>query len=233
MRILYITEGAHDEPLHALITRVGSDRADLSWPIRPEDLAQYMTRPKRGHGRVLHALRCLAAYAQGLKTRRQEFKGLPDFEFLVATLDNRAPEKAECRTLAGQLDGVLGIAIEEFEAWILSDRQSILSFLSVPQGAFDSCVGSIPYRPERDQNPKATLDCLCEGSDWGVGWDAVIASQFAEEWARCADIDALETNSPRGFKPFSKALAVRMRRAVNLLPLTRSKPSRSRRSAAG
>lgn len=217
MRVLYVTEGEHDEPIQALIRSVAQEKAGLTFPIRQKDAVRFIERPRRGFGRVQEVLKDIAGFRDE-KTRRGEKDGdILNYDVLVALIDKRAKNREKCKSYARKLDAVLGVAIEEFEAWILGDLPSIKTWLGVDKEGVESCGITPSYRAEKDKNPKATLKCLVTESAFSCGWDSLVASQYAMEWQ--PQLDKIEAQCPRGFKPFARQLSSHMRRKANLLPL--------------
>lgn len=99
---------------------------------------------------------------------------------------------------------MLGIAIEEIEAWWLGDRTNTLrwSGLSVRQLAGNRC-GHGAYRAEKDPLPKMTLDAITGLSsrfdrNYGEG-NLDMATDFGENyWRRGARLQEIAQQCPVG-----------------------------------
>jgi len=98
--------------------------------------------------------------------------------------------KEESREKGLFMPTVVGLAIEELEAWLLADAAAVSTVSGVPaKGATQD--------PETIEDPKNTLRQQCEGDTSGRReW------QRHEAIAQAADINALVTRCPKGFKPF-------------------------------
>ena len=136
-----------------------------------------------------------------------------DYAFYVVMLDRRTrPVQDEIKRLLANRDSfVLGIAIEEIEAWWLADRQNALAWSGLQEGLPDNCrYAQKKYSPERDNDPKKTLDELTRCSDefdryYGEG-SVDLASDFAENyWKGFARLDNISRACPKGFRPFQRA----------------------------
>lgn len=215
-----IAEGAIDYVLlGALLERIARDRASYDWPTRPDDLAQIVHIRKRGHGGVVLAVRQVVDYLCSNPP--------PDYAFIVVLLDRRAAAAARevRRLIAGHDLFVFGTAIEEIEAWWLADRSNTLAWLGLKERpAGTDHYWSDAYRPEKDRDPKRTLDSLTLLSDrvdmrYGKG-NTALARGFVDDcWFERADLNAVEAGCPRGFVPFCR---------VATQALTRSRLSEGR-----
>ena len=147
-KIGIIAEGPIDHALlPALLERIARDRAGYNWPVRPEDVAEVFQIRKRGHGGVLETVRKLVA---ALST------DVYDHAFFVIMLDRRTrPVQEEIRTLISPHGRfVMGIAIEEIEAWWLADRRNTLAWA----GMTDSLPATIAATPSRVTMPSGTTN---------------------------------------------------------------------------
>ena len=208
-------EGSIDHCLlAALLERIAQQRANYNWPVSAEDGADLFPIRKRGHGGVRDALH-----------RIVKMLGTPplaDYAVFVAVVDGRSPgalrELRDLVSRAGSERFVLGVAICEIEAWWLADRTATLRWLGFgsgsPQGLRYARAG---YMAEKDDAPKRTLGELTRRSDrldraYGDG-NLELAREFAQSWRSCARLGDLESQCPKGFKPFCKGAAAALRRA--------------------
>jgi hypothetical protein len=122
------------------------------------------------------------------------------------------------RLIAGTHLFVIGIAIEEIEAWWLADRRNTLAWTGLqgePPGQLEYLRQG--YSPEGDQDPKRTLDELTNASPllelrYGRG-NAGLAFEFADRyWSDGADLGAIEIGCPHGFAPFCNEATERLSR---------------------
>ena len=189
------------------------DRADYNWPIAPDDLAELFPIRKRGHGGVLETVRNLVSALSN---------EVYDHAFYVILLDRRTRTvQKEVRRLLSKHDGfVLGIAIEEIEAWWLADRTNTLTWAGLRGGMPKDCRYAAPgYSSERDKDLKKTLHELTLRSNrfdrtYGEG-NVDMAREFAEEhWRRSARLDELRVQCPRGYKPFEQSITQEFRSAA-------------------
>ena len=114
---------------------------------------------------------------------------------------------------------VLGIAIEEIEAWWLADRTNTLAWSGFSAGLPPGCrYGSRKYKAEKDKAPKKTLNELTRLSNridryYGDG-NLDLATDFAEEyWQGNARLDEISVQCPRGFVPFQNVVTSEFRQA--------------------
>ena len=203
-RVGLIVEGPIDHLLvSALLERIAADRADFSWPVTPQDVADIIPIRKRGDGGVLDTVRKLIRYLD----RRPD-----EYAFFVVVLDRRTRPVQEKirRIIRGKSRFLLAIAREEIEAWWLGDRTSTLTWLRLEANALaHTRYGARGYKAERDPAPKRTLDELTRESDavdqtYGQG-NTELARRFTEQlWREHACLDEIEQQCPRGFKPFCR-----------------------------
>lgn len=213
-----IGEGPIDEPIvRALLQTIACQRAGYTWPVHSDDLQTTLRIRKTGHGGVVEKLRRLlevidAGHETGCR-------------FHVVVLDNRKLEEvhSEVRQLVAAYGTVVfGVAIEELEAWWLADRQSVLGWLQLTDEDVEEAgidYGSNDYHPERDQAPKATLDALTRISEavnavYGKHGNLDLAVEFAEDWARFADLQVIEHGCPNGFRPFASEVTASFHRCL-------------------
>jgi hypothetical protein len=202
-KISIIAEGVIDEILlPVLIEGIARKRADYDWPVIPQDLAPTIQIRRRGFGGVVSTVKRLVEFLDA--------NPHPDIAFYVIMLDRRTRQAHDevRHMISGRSRFIMGTAIEEIEAWWLADRANTLEFLGITD---ESCkhlnYGGPGYRPERDADPKRTLNELTGVSPrlesiYGNG-NAEIARDFADNyWSGRARIDAIEAGCPIGFRPF-------------------------------
>lgn len=212
-KIGIIAEGPIDQCLlPPLLERIAKERADYDWPVVADDVVQMFLIRKRGVGGVVETVRRLVAVLQ---------EATLDHAFFIILLDRRTkPAQAEIKAMLANRDRfVLGIAIEEIEAWWLGDRENTL--------AWSGLKGRLPpetryaqknYRSEYDDSPKKTLNELTQISDrfdrcYGEG-NVDMAREFAEDyWRQFAQLDDIAAQCPRGYRPFEKASTQQFRAA--------------------
>ena len=213
-KIGIICEGAIDYALlPALLERIARDRAWFTWPLAPDDVAARFPIRKRGHGGVLDTIRRLV---DALGT--EHF----DHACFVILLDRRTEpvQRKVLKLIRGKSRFVLGVAIEEIEAWWLGDRTSTLAWTElVPTGLPGDSPYALPsYRAEKDPHPKRTLSELTKLSNrfdraYGEG-NLDMAIEFAEDyWRRTANLDEIALQCPRGYGQFERRMRDAFRRA--------------------
>ena len=213
-RIGIIAEGVIDHALlPALLSRIAHDKASFRWPLDASDLAQTFPIRKRGHGGVLEAVRALVA---ALDTE------VYDHACFVILLDRKtAPVQKEIRKLIqGRPRFVLGLAIEEIEAWWLGDRTNTFAWTGLDANSLPSACpyARRTYKAEADKRPKATLDELTRLSErfdrsYGEG-NLDMAQEFAEDyWMKFARLDEISSQCPRGFGRFGQQMVNAFHRA--------------------
>ncbi len=181
-RIGIIAEGPIDHCLlPPLLGRIARERADYGWPLTSEDVAEVFSIRKRGHGGVLETVRRLVKALDAIDDQRA---------FYVILLDRRTKAvQEEIKKLLENRDRfVLGIAIEEIEAWWLGDRTNTLAWAGLKANLPAGCRhAKVKYQSERDDAPKKTLDELTQISDrfdrcYGEG-NKDLAQEFADDYA--------------------------------------------------
>jgi hypothetical protein len=203
-KIGIITEGAIDDLLlPVLLSRIADDRASYKWPVTSDDLGQILPLRKRGHGGVVESVKRLVGYlTQNPPT---------DHAFFVILLDRRTQQAQDevRRFIKGNSLFILGIAIEEIEAWWLADREAVRGWLGL-DGAFprQGRYWQKGYNAEKDDDPKRTLDELTRESTeldqcYGTG-NKSLTEEFAELWQQCANLNSIDNQCPKGFRPFCK-----------------------------
>jgi hypothetical protein len=210
-----IAEGPIDHVLlPVLLERIACDRADYAWPVDTDDVAKVFQIRKRGHGGVLETVRRLVTALSN---------NIYPYAFYVILLDRRTRvAQEEIRKLISQHERfVLGIAIDEIEAWWLADRPNTLSWAGLKDRLPGHCrYAAAKYSSERDQDPKKTLDELTRYSDrfdrfYGEG-NSDMAIEFATDyWREHARLDDLRTQCPQGFRPFEKHVTQSFRSAAH------------------
>lgn len=209
-----IAEGPIDHVLlPPLLERIARDRAEYDWPIIGEDVAEVFQIRKRGHGGVLETVRKLVTALDD--------PAVYDHAFFVILLDRRtrAVQRGIEQLLVNRNRFVLGIAIEEIEAWWLGDRRNTLVWSALRGGLPGDCrYAQTDYRSERDDNPKKTLDELTRISDrfdryYGEG-NVDLAQEFAEDyWRQYARLDDIRAQCPQGYRPFERTATQQFRAA--------------------
>jgi hypothetical protein len=204
MNVGIFCEGSIDfHLLGALLKRIARVRARIDWPVQPRDAIEEIRIRKRGFGQIEKAIRrCL-----------KDDTHLAKYEFIVVVLDanTRNSQEAVRRLFRGRRDFVLGVAHQEIEAWWLADRSSVLEWLQLRERDVRGTRYALPYDPERDDNPKQTLDELTELSSavqsrYGEG-NTDLATEFARSWSDSANLGRIATSCPKGFAPFDQRSA--------------------------
>jgi hypothetical protein len=208
-----IVEGSTDlELLPALLSRI-AESVGLDWPVQGEDVGEVLFIRKAGFGGVLEKVRALV--------QTLDAAGF-DHDFYIILLDRKTrPAQEEVRRLiGGRPRFVLGIAIEEIEAWWLADRANTLAWAqleAVPPGCR---YGARGYHAESDDDPKRTLDeitrlAVCFDRVYGLG-STELAAEFAwvYGWYQNAHLDAIAAGCAEGFRPFRAEVAGQFRRLV-------------------
>lgn len=210
-KIGIIAEGAIDHALlPALLARVATDKAGFTWPLTAEDIAEVFPIRKRGHGGVLETVRALVKV---LETKHF------DHACFIILLDRRtqAIQDEVRKLIRGKDRFVLGVAIEEMEAWWLGDRTNTLAWCGVKNALPLHChYAATKYKAEKDATPKRTLDELTRLSvrfdrHYGEG-NLDLAAEFAEDhWRPNANLDEIASQCPEGFGRFQDRMTNRFR----------------------
>lgn len=210
-KIGVITEGAIDYTLlPALLSRIAKVKVGLTWPVASDDLAELFPIRKTGHGGVLEKIRALV---EALDT--EHF----DHHCFVILLDRRTRPVQEkiAKLISGRDRFVLGVAIEEIEAWWLGDRTITLAWAELRDTLPENCrYAAQQYQAEADDHPKRTLDELTRVSDrfdryYGEG-NVEMATEFAENfWKEFAHLDEIGAQCPQGYRPFQREIVNRFR----------------------
>jgi hypothetical protein len=209
-KIGVISEGPIDHVLlPPLLSHIARTDAGCNWPVEAGDVAEPFQIRKRGHGGVLETV---AALIEFLK------KDPLGYSFVVIVLDRRtiAVQDEIRRLVAGNNGFIVGIAIEEIEAWWLGDRTNTLAWSRFTHKTLPVCRyrlcdqrGRLIYAAEKDPEPKKTLDEITEHSQklefrYGDG-NTELASQFAEDhWKPNARLNEISSQCPTGFGEFRK-----------------------------
>ena len=215
-RVGVICEGPIDVALlAALLHRIAHNKAEYTWPVAASDLDETLRLRTTGHGAVVKKLERIIRVLDRGETS--------DCRFFVIVLDHKKTDKVqqELRALVARRrrSFILGIAIEEIEAWWLADRSYTLTWLGLTDDDIAGCAYATPdYSPERDSTPKRTLTELTRISErcsrpYGTG-DKELAADFAEDWREHASIQVIEHDCARGFEPFSNAVASAFKRCL-------------------
>lgn len=192
MRVLLVSEGDHElgGALQSLVHRL-LDRPVEFDPCEPDD-ARYRQHHRAGETRYAGLARAwLRAAERG------------GFDALVLLIDRDGDDRRRRQFNQMQEDlsirqpRALGVAVEEFDAWMLADEQALGGALNLPK---------LPRQPapENVKDPKE----LCESLHPGVAWREVYATI-----GNTASLDVIEQRCPKGFAPF--AARVRALRDVN------------------
>lgn len=206
-KIGVIAEGPIDHILlRALLGRIAEEKVGFKWPLEPEDVAELFAIRKRGHGGVLETVRHLVKVLDS-----QYF----DHACFVILLDRRTKGTQDRvrKLIRGRDRFVLGIAIEEIEAWWLGDRCNTLAWTGLGETAPRGSRYAIEnYHAENDDDPKHTLDELTRSSArfdrcYGDG-NVDMAREFAENyWRDCAQLDQIAGQCPQGFGDFQSQVS--------------------------
>jgi hypothetical protein len=207
-KIGIISEGPIDHLLLPhLLSHIAAKDAGCDWPIETSDVAEPLHIRKRGHGGVLETVRALVEFLM---------RDRLGYSFVVILLDRRTKEVQGkiAKLLAGKEGFILGIAIEEVEAWWLGDRSNTLAWSGFTHATLPACryrlcdpSDRLVYAAEKDPDPKKTLDEITQispklESRYGDG-NTELASHFGENhWKRNAQLDEISSQCPRGFKEF-------------------------------
>lgn len=210
-RVGIIAEGPIDHALLlALLSRIVAEKVGLTWPLHGEDAADLFPIRKRGHGGVLVTVRALV---EVLDT--QYF----DHHCFVILLDRRtrAVQEEIAKLIAGRDRFVLGVAVEEIEAWWLGDRTNTLAWSGLADDLPDDCrYAAVKYKAEADDDPKKTLDELTRLSErfdrWYGEGNVDLACEFAEDyWKENARLDEMAAQCPHSYRPFQRELVNQFR----------------------
>lgn len=210
-KIGIIAEGPIDHVLlRALLSRIAEELACFTWPLDPGDIAEVFRIRKRGHGGVLRTVRAL------VKALNTEYFSHACFVILLDRRTRRVQAEVR-RLIRGKDRFVLGVAIEEIEAWWLADRTNTLRWCRLEGKLPCTCrYAAQGYQAEQDDNPKKTLDELTACSDqfdrcYGSG-NLDLASDFAERfWRSHAALREIATQCPKGYVPFQQQVVDRFR----------------------
>ncbi len=204
MRIGILCEGPIDlELVSALLERIARSRARVNWPLQPGDVIEQVRMRKRGYGQIPKALKLLNPLLH-----EKPFEG---YSLFVIVLDykTRGTQRSIRRQIRGDHRFLLGIAIREIEAWWLADRRNTLEWLGLDDAPQDGYrYWQDDYNPERDDDPKRTLDELTQLSSrvdatYGGG-NVGLAREFASLWTDRAELRQIETQCRQGFAPFCR-----------------------------
>jgi hypothetical protein len=228
-KIGILVEGVIDLALlPPLLTRIAQEHAGYKWPVSATDLSLQLQIPSRGHGSVLVAVRTLFREFQKVEVAHRY-----DYAGFVILLDRKTrPVQEEIRKLIGTDSRfVLGIAIEEIEAWWLADRKNTIAWAGLEEPLpRDLRYAARDYNAEKDENPKQTLSELTAVAErfdrvYGDG-DEDMAREFAAFWETHVPLEVLRAQCSQGFGAFERDAANLFRR----MKTARSAPKTSRRS---
>ncbi|MBI5722325.1 MAG: hypothetical protein HZA50_00030 [Planctomycetes bacterium] len=205
MKIGLITEGTIDDILlRPLLRRIAKEKASIDWPVQIDDGIGEIPIRRRGFGGVQKNLENLVKL---LATKDS------DYDIYVAILDRRTDQVQDkiAKDIRGK-DVVLGIAIEEIEAWWLGDRSNTLAWTGLKDDRLEDDYKRPPYNAEKDPFPKRTLNSLIErsgkfGRSYGDG-DTVLAKDFVEkQWDVEVHLKEIIAECPKGFGDFQQKMA--------------------------
>lgn len=211
-----ITEGPIDQALlPPLLSRIAQVRVGFTWPVRADDLDRTLHIRSTGHGGVLEKVRRLVQVLDD-----PDLRATFDHACFVIVLDRRtrAVQEEVRQLISGRDRFVMGVAIEEVEAWWLGDRKNTLAWAELDEplrGLLRYAAQS--YHAESDDAPKRTLSELTEeatrfDSVYGEG-DVEMASEFAERyWQDFARLDDIRGQCSQGFGRFDQAMTNVFRR---------------------
>ncbi len=212
MTIGIFSEGTIDlELTSAILERLARTRCGVRWPLQLRDSFATLPIRKGGHGQIARAVKRVISML--------EDEPYVNFSFFVIVLDKKTQhtQREIKRAIRGLSKFIVGIAIREIEAWWLADRRNTLEWLGLIDHETDEGkYWQKDYNPERDNNPKQTLNELTEisplvDSRYGNG-NTDLAREFASIWRHGAEIDQIEIHCPKGFAPFSKKICQRILR---------------------
>ena len=223
-RIGIIAEGPIDHVLlPPLISSVAKEVVGARWPVLPGDVSELFPIRKTGHGGVLEKLRKLV---EVLKTDPL------GYAMFVIVLDRKTSAvQAEVKQLVrGNSRFVVGIAIEEIEAWWLADRTNTLAWVghthtTLPPCRYNDADG---YSAEKDADPKRTLDELTEFSarlEYRYGYGNVdLAENFVDNfWKLNVRRQEMLAQCSRGYGRFERELANALRPLLQPAPVRRQR----------
>ena len=223
-RIGIIAEGPIDHVLlPPLISTVASEVVGAKWPVLPGDVSELIPIRKTGHGGVLEKLRALTEF---LKVNPL------GYALFVIVLDRKTSAvQAEVRRLVhGDSRFVIGIAIEEIEAWWLADRHSTLAWIGHTGGTLPKCRygDASKYAAEKDRDPKRTLNELTElsprlDSRYGQG-NVALAENFVDRhWSVGVRRAEIASQCHQGYGRFERDLSNALRPVLQPAPQRRSR----------
>ncbi len=184
MRALIVSEGKH-ESSGALLTLVNHlCSVELSCEQDQVSRRDIHTHPGKGKGYFKRAIRWM------IEAKKQGF----DVLILVIDEDGRA-ERVEQFTQAQGYERVairraLGVAIREFDAWMLGDEVALTKVLGYTISRWPD--------PEAIRDPKLVCKCLLESAPNKMRQREMYAAV-----ADAADVVMLEERCPKGFAPFA------------------------------
>ena len=203
--------------LPVLLKQIAAKRAMFRRPISSEDVARHFPLRKRGYGGVVDAVRRIVQVME-------ESPLFQEYAFIVILLDRRTKpaQQAIKQLIRGKQRFVLGIAIEEIEAWWLGDRVNTLAWLKLGSSSIKKLnYGAKGYKAEKDKTPKRTLDELtmlskAVDSRYGKHGNLGLAEEFAEIWNGKARLDGIEGQCPKGFGKFAAAVKNEFQKAKSI-----------------
>ncbi len=186
MKILLVSEGKHEESgaLESLVRRIATKTQTCTWDRVSSD--QIHIHRGKGQGFVKRAIRWI------LEARRRGYDAL----VLVIDEDGR-PERlrdlAQAQSeqmLTGSFPRALGVAIREFDAWILADEKALSDVLD--------CTVQTQPSPEENRDPKADCSILLGAR--------MSQRDFYAKVSQTLDLARLEKRCPKGFGIFASRL---------------------------
>lgn len=214
MKVSIITEGDIDLVLLPPLIAAIAQEAGIRWPVDVKEDLHVSHIRKTGHGGALEKARQIAeSLAKGTYPR-------PDL--LVFVLDSYKTEHVigEIKDLlAGHPWVVFGIAIQEIEAWWLGDRKQTLGWLGLTEETATECGYGPDYAPEKDADPKVTLNKLTEVSTnvddlYGDGHTGLAEDFVSVAWSNWVDINSIKFKCNEGFGEFSERLSHKIGAAI-------------------
>lgn len=185
-RALVVSEGPHDAAVDELVRRLFEQGVHIEHDrVSSPDIHAYHGI---GPGFFKRAVRWI------LEAERRGYDAL----ILVIDRDGDKRRTAQFdeaqKYVASRLPRALGVAIESFDAWILTDEKALSEVLKIP----------VPKQkdPESIQQPKLVCETLISASSVNLSQRDVYRAV-----CRVVDLKTLERRCKKGFAPFAKRLS--------------------------
>jgi hypothetical protein len=190
MRALFISEGPHEgnladerpQALRCLVQRVLPSQVSYEW-LNVRDLPRGNPLPGKGGGHFKLALKAL------WHATREQFKAV----ILVTDADGNRERITQFQQAQESdrfaVPRAFGIAVEEFDAWLLADHQALSQVFQRSVSMQRSC--------ESTRHPKETCRELMKQHEWTGS-----QSELYEAVCQCADLQVVANRCPLGFAPF-------------------------------